>query len=52
MNYNSIKGYEDYTLKIEVEDTGVINLNIDNTAKNLLYISGYDCAVNYINNLY
>lgn len=42
---NSIKSFEDYTFKIECENKSIINMDIDNKKKQILFTNGYNTVI-------
>ena len=51
ISYNSFKGYEDYTIKLNIDNVSVIDFNISNTVKDDLFLVGYKAIYDRFNNL-
>jgi NTE family protein len=50
LSSNLIKGYEKYTIKIDIEFVGMLDLNITNLVKKQIFTTGYNVALKYIQN--
>lgn len=49
-DYNSIKGYEEYTIRIDLEDYGFVNYGIGIEEKKKMFSTGFNSTVTFLKN--
>lgn len=49
VTFNSVKGYEKYTISVKLDQVNIANFKIDIDKKIMTYKAGYDAVINYLN---